>query len=131
MQRAQAILIVLALLATPLSLFARTSAGMSSDCNNLCCLPHGSHAAHSHAVAAASKQEGMSCHHGAAGHRAECTMKAGHHAMDYGFFAPIAPTTPSAIVRASSPASARLALTQSSASLLLGFTAAPFQPPRS
>jgi hypothetical protein len=131
MQRAQAILLVLALLATPFSLLARASSGIASECNNMCCLLHGPHSAHSHASAASSKEDSMACHHGEAGHLMRCSMKAGHHTMDYGFFVSIAPTAPSAFVRASSPDQTRVAFTRSTDSLLSGFTAPPFQPPRS
>ena len=131
MRRLQAIVIVLALLASPLSLLARASFGMGSDCNNLCCLPHGPHTAHSHAAAAKAAETGMACHHGETGHATECTMKAGHLGMAYGLLAPIAPTTPSAFVRIALPAPSRATVGQSTQFPATGFVAAPFEPPRS
>lgn len=130
MRRLQAIVIVLALLASPLSLLARASFGMGSDCNNLCCLPHGPHTSHSYAAAAKAAETGMACHHGE-GYAPECTMKAGHLGMTYGLLAPIAPTTPSAFVRIALPTPSRLALGQSTEFPLDGIVAAPFEPPRS
>ena len=127
MQRAQAILLVLVLFATPLALLARASFGLGSACNNLCCLRHGAHAGH----ASDSKESAMSCHHGEAGHLMFCSMKAGHHLMDFGFLAPLAPTAPSSLVGLVLPVPARNAIAQSMDPLASGFFAAPFEPPRS
>ena len=112
MQRVHAIVLVLALLATPLSLLARATSGMGSDCNNLCCLAHGSHAGHSHAAPAKPAKTGMACHHGSEGHAIECTMKATHQGSDLGFLAPIAPTAPSAFITMGLPLPARASQTQ-------------------
>ncbi|MGA9144535.1 MAG: hypothetical protein WA664_15960 [Candidatus Acidiferrales bacterium] len=131
MQRVQAILLVLALFAAPLALLARVSSGIGSECGNLCCLRHGPHAAHSHADRTDSKEEGMACHHGEAGHAMYCSMRAGHHSMDYGFLAPVAPTAPSAFVRVALPAPSRATFAQTIDSFPSGFIVAPFEPPRS
>jgi hypothetical protein len=103
MQRAQAILLVLVLFATPLALLARASFGLGSACNNLCCLRHGSHAGH----APESQESSMDCHHGQAGHAMFCSMKAGHQLVDFGFLAPLAPTTLSSSVSLLLPIPAR------------------------
>src|SRR5580704_11617337 len=113
MQRAQAIVLALAILAAPLSMLARASWVIAGDCNDLCCLRHGSHGGHSHSAATTPKETGMACHHGEAGKAVECFMKAGHHAMDYGFLSPIAPTSPSVFVKVTLPTPARAALVQS------------------
>ena len=131
MRRAQAILLILTLFATPLALLARASAGMGTECNNLCCLPHGSHAAHSHMARADSKQEGMACHRGDAGHASYCSMKSGHHAFDYGFLTPLAPTSPSAFVGLVVPAPSRATIAQSIDAVPSGLISPPFEPPRS
>ncbi|HWZ54321.1 MAG TPA: hypothetical protein VNV84_06170 [Candidatus Acidoferrales bacterium] len=131
MQRAQAILLVLVLFAAPLALLARASSGMGADCNNLCCLLHGSHASHSHAAHTDSKEEGMACHRGDAGRAANCSMKSSHYAWDYGFLAPIAPTSPSAIVRLVLPAPSRADLVQSIDAIPSALISPPFEPPRS
>jgi hypothetical protein len=104
---------------------------MGSDCNNLCCLIHGSHAGHAHMVAPKTPETEMACHHGEAGHASKCTMKAGHSGPDFGFFAPIAPTTPSALVTVTSLFPSRAAVTRSSGLIISGFLEAPFEPPRS
>jgi|SRR5580700_2998939 hypothetical protein len=127
MQRAQAIVLVLALFATPLALLARASSGLGSACNNLCCLRHGTHAGH----ASESKESLMACHHGEAPHAMYCSMKTGHDLMDFGFLAPLAPTAPSSSVSLVLPIPVRTAIAQSIDSLPAGFFAAPFEPPRS
>jgi hypothetical protein len=58
-------------------------------------------------------------------------MNAGHHLMDFGFLAPLAPTTPSSSASLVLPLPARIAIAQSIDSLPSGFFAAPFEPPRS
>jgi len=127
MQRANAILLVLVLFATPLALLARASSGLGSACNNLCCLRHGSHAGH----APESQESRMDCHHGQADHAMFCSMKAGHRPMDFGFFAPLAPTAPSASVILVLPVPARTAIAQSIDSFPAGFFSPSLEPPRS
>lgn len=124
-------MLVLALLSAPLSLFARASGGMGNDCNNMCCLVHGRHAAHLPARPADSSEKDMACHHGEDGHAIKCFMNAGQHSMNYGLLAPIAPTAPSAIATVVVPTRSRATLIQSIEFLSSGFTQAPFEPPRS
>jgi hypothetical protein len=131
MRRTQAIVIVIALLASPFSLLARASFGMGSDCNNLCCLIHGSHVGHAHMATTKAPQSDMACHHGEVGHAIECTMKAGHNGPDFGFFAPIALTSPSALVTLTSPSQSRAAFTRPNDLIVSGVLEAPFEPPRS
>jgi hypothetical protein len=128
MRRAEAILAIVALLATPLALLARGRAGATAICDRVCCLPRGSHSAQ--ARNPADQPEGMSCHHGAAGHMVDCVMKSGDHRADYGLNAPIAPTTPSAIVSLTIPRDLRLAISQRSIVSFDGYRSAPFEPPR-
>lgn len=132
MRRTQAILVILALLATPLALLARATGMDSMACNGMCCLPHGHH----HSMAADAPQrsarDGMSCEHGALGHILECTMKPGHQRMEYGFLSPLAPTRPSALAAVAALNLPRVASFHSPAeNLSAGFLADPFQPPRS
>jgi hypothetical protein len=131
MRRAQSILLVLALFASPLALLARASYGLGSECNNLCCLPHGSHGSHQQNRQVTSKAEGMACHHKDAGSAAFCAMRGTHQALGYGLLAPLPPTTISAFVRVPLPVPSRSKLAGSSESLFPGFIAAPFEPPRS
>lgn len=123
MRRAQAILVVVALLATPLALLARSSDRSMSGCAGMCCPTHGSHTAR-------VLYEEMLCHHGEAGHFFECTMTAGHHGLDYGLIAPIAPTTPLAIAFIGSPDVNRAIPGQFREVATPGFLPTPLQPPR-
>jgi hypothetical protein len=126
MQRAQAILLVLVLFATPLALLARASSGLESACNNLCCLRHGSHTGH----VPESQESNMDCHHSQAAQAMFCSMKAGHQLADFGFFAPLAPTAPSSSTSLVLPIPARAKITQSDIVGYSGFPSAPFEPPR-
>jgi hypothetical protein len=132
MRRTQAILVILALLATPLSLLARATGMDSMACNGMCCLPHGQHHSTPVNTSQHSPHDGMSCEHGALGHFLECAMKSGHPRVDYGYLSPLAPTRPSALASVSvlnPPSVARFqSLTED---LSAGFAADPFQPPRS
>lgn len=73
----------------------------------------------------------MSCHHGDTSRMLECTMKAGHHQIDYGFIAPIVPTAPSVVARIAIPEVNGEISTSFTAVSARGFLSAPFQPPRS
>ncbi len=118
MQRAQAILLVLVLFATPLALLARASSGLGSACNNLCCLRHGSHAGH-----APESQEGTyGLPSREAGHAMFCSMKAGRQLMDFGFLAPLAPTAPSSSVSLVLPVPARARSLSHDAAAYSGFS---------
>src|ERR1700739_2950914 len=125
MQRAQAILLVIVLFATPLALLARASSGLGSACTSLCCLRHGPHAGHG------PRADRMDCRHGEAGHAMLCSMKAGHQLMDLGFLAPLAPTTPSSSINLVLPIPNRAKTSHLDAIAYSGFPSAPFEPPRS
>ena len=132
MRRTQAILVIFALLATPLALLARASGMDSMACNGMCCLPHGPH----HAMASNTPQraahEGMSCEHGALADIVECTMKPGHQRVDYGLVSPLAPTRPSVLASIDALNPPRVAGFESRTETpSAGFAANPFQPPRS
>jgi hypothetical protein len=132
MLRVQAIIVIVALLSTPLALLARTTGTNSMDCNDgMCCLPHGPHHSTPHHAPQEPVHEAMSCEHSAASHIIECTMNAGHHRADYGFLSPIAPTKPSALASIAMLNLPRTAGFQSVAqNPSAGFIANPFQPPR-
>ncbi|MGB8542158.1 MAG: hypothetical protein WCD49_11035 [Candidatus Acidiferrales bacterium] len=124
MRRAQAILIIIALLATPLALLARSADGSMSGCTGMCCPTHRS----SHA--ARVLPEKMLCHHGEAGHLFNCTMMPGHHGIDYGLIAPVAPTSPSAVAFISAPDVSRATAGRLHEVATSGFLSTPLQPPR-
>jgi len=123
MRRAQAILLIVALLATPLALLARSGAGSMSGCAGMCCATHGSHAAR-------VLHEKMLCHHGEHGHAFECTMTSGHLSVDYGLIVPVAPTAPSAIASVGIPNASRDVTEQLLEVASSGFLSTLFQPPR-
>jgi hypothetical protein len=131
MRRTQAILVILALLATPLALLARAAGMDSMACNGMCCLPHGQHHSTAAGTSQRSSHDGTFCEHGALGHLMECGMKPGHQRVDYGLISPLAPTRASALASIDALNLPRVARFQShSQTPSAGFAADPFQPPR-
>lgn len=154
LRRAQALVLVIALLAAPLALYARGVAADMSNCNGMCCLPQHHHAtqpmpAEQSVIAQPAAPADSECHHHsakaspaasnaaatsaeAAGHSCafHCAMHSTPHATNFGLLAPIAPTKPSDLaairvaVKAARATAAPIAVTPS------GFLASPFQPPR-
>ncbi len=120
MRRAQAILVIVAMLATPLALLARGVNGDASECSSMCCLAHGHHAA---------QHKQMECDRAETGHCLECTMKSGSHS-DYGLLAPIVPTMPSAVAFVATPDARRHIFSQFREVSATGQLSVPFQPPR-
>jgi len=120
MRRAQAILVIVAMLATPLALLARGVSSEASECSSMCCLPHGHHAA---------QHKDMGCEHGAAGRLFECSITSSHH-TPYGMIAPIVPTVPSALAFLAIPDISREILAQFGELSAAGLVSVLFQPPR-
>ena len=133
MRRVQAILVIVALLATPLALLARADDSGMAACNGMCCLPHGGHhASPARRSAPASHEEDMACHHGALGHMMECSMRSGQPRMDYGLLAPFPPAQTSVVTSLARPKVSRLANSHfPDGNLSAGFLADTFEPPRS
>jgi hypothetical protein len=134
MQRFQAIFLIALMLALPLALLADARSGAMGMCDGYCCLPHGHHAAQMPQVNQRTSEEkpadGMSCHHGAATHPLNCTMKSNNHGMDYSILAPLAPTNLSSRVKLLTPVAARRAFVEISQQASSGYLSAPFEPPR-
>jgi hypothetical protein len=125
MRRAQIILVIAALLAAPLALFARGMACDFGACTAICCLPHGS------ANVSSAHGRRVLCGVPSSAEAHSCGMKhPGHSPLDYGFIEPIAPTAPSAHVSLTAPTAVRQDAEQFSESILSGFRTSPFQPPR-
>ena len=132
MRRVQAILVIVALLATPLALLARTMDPGMPDCNGMCCLPHHSHHSPARNTPPASQQGEMACHHGPAGHMMDCSMKSGQPRMDYGLVAPFPPARTSTYASLDGPKVSRSVHSQlPDENLSAGFLTGPLQPPRS
>ncbi len=128
-RRAQALLVVLALLATPLALFARTTT--PDTCDGMCCLPHGSHTSPMRHAPHAAPTKDAECHHAALTCAIECSMKSGHHQFNWGLLAPIAPTKPSALASIVLAPHSNSVVMPSRQTDLAAFASTPFQPPRS
>jgi hypothetical protein len=124
--RCQAALVIITLLATPLALLARSFAGNISECNEMCCLPHGGHSMPMHKP----QHGGIFCNYAAGGHMALCVMNSGHQTDDT-LAAPMAPTAPSPRARITTPDGSRKTLTKYMEFALSGFLPNHFQPPRS
>lgn len=132
MRHAQAILVMMALLAGPLALLARTSSAGMPACNGMCCLPHAGHSVPARHPMNKSSREGMLCHRVAAHHAVQCAcMIPGHVPLDYGLFAPMAPTTPSQHARIAGPPASRQGISIQTPDFLSASLPVPLQPPRS
>jgi hypothetical protein len=122
MRRVQSILVVVALLATPLALLGRADSGEQSQCSRMCCLIRGAHS---------GKAKPRRCICGVQAQKLQCAMKPIPRTPDYGFNAPIAPTAPSPLVSLAAPPTKRAALVSIAQMIPSGFSPVPFQPPRS
>jgi hypothetical protein len=112
-------LVIIALLATPLALLARGIACAPSDCN--CAMAELA----SHSAA----QNQHLC--GATKHVPMCGTHPGHHPLDYGVIAPIAPTAPLPYAQLTRPAISAEIIAQYAQSTVAGVFSIPFEPPRS
>jgi hypothetical protein len=124
MRRVHVILVIVALLATPLALLARADCGEAA-CDCMCSLVQKSLSStnqHSHAE--------MLCGQ-AAGQKPACTMNARHQPPDYGLNTLMAPTAPLSFAVLPPPDAARQTVALQTQPTSSGFLSAPFQPPRS
>jgi hypothetical protein len=118
MPRFSAILVVMALLAAPVSLVARGIFCDSAECEGaVICPMH---------MAGASQPIG-----GMAKHAPMCGTHQARHALDYGFIAPFAPAIPLAHAQIAVPAASHEFREENSQLLADGVSSAPFTPPRS
>jgi hypothetical protein len=115
------VLVVIALLATPLALLARTSSGDPTQCCSAYCPMRAHFGQHRNMMCGSLSTADRNC---------GCTMRSNQQ-PDYGLNTLMAPTAPSALVRLSPPGSFRI-ITFSYAELSVsGTTSSPFHPPRS
>jgi len=125
MRRVHAILVIVALLATPMALLARADCG-ESTCDCMCKMVQKSLAAN------AQRQRAKLCDvSGTSSEQPMCAMNSHHHPPDFGLNAMMAPTAPSLLVVLLVPDTARPISPRQNASSASGFLSAPFQPPRS
>jgi hypothetical protein len=119
--RCQSVLLIVALLAVPLALLVR---GIACDTTGMtCCASNG--------PSSQSQRQGMLCGLHQSWHAPTCNTKSGHQPLDYGFIAPMAPTTPEARVKLAAPSATRQSVAFDGLSTFSGFRSAPFEPPRS
>jgi len=122
MRRTQTVLIIVALLATPLALVARGMACESPACPCACERLHGH--------APSQQTQSVTLRRIATGYCPYCGKKLGHHTTDFGFLAPIAPTAPIPAAALPRPHIARAAAATFEQASVAGFSIEPFQPPR-
>jgi hypothetical protein len=120
MRRAQIMLVIVALLATPLTLLATGMACETTSSSMLCCATHGTH----------PHGKGMMCPHGDPGGGRSCAGNSGKHVPQFGTIAPIDRTKLAAPVRLAAPQIARSVPAISAPSIASGFSSVPFEPPR-
>jgi hypothetical protein len=114
MRRVQSILLIVALLAIPMSLVARGGACERTQC--MCCLTHAKQA----------HGKTLSCSHCTG--RGQCGI--GSAAPDYGLNAPLAPTAPMPQAALAEPVMSGHVLAHYPEAVPSGFFSAPFEPPR-
>jgi hypothetical protein len=123
MRRASSILAIVALLATPLALLARSGISQQSQCSRMCCMiQRGVHSAN-------AKPRRCIC--GVPAQKLQCAMKPLPRTPDYGLNAPVVPTAPASLVTLAVPKAGRLMLVALVEFPASGFSSVPFEPPRS
>jgi hypothetical protein len=122
MRRAHAILVILALLATPMALLARSDCNQSA-CDCMCDLVNRTLLAHGHHAPMLCGQAAGSLH--------QCAMNTKHHPPDYGLSTLMAPTAPLPITSLAASVTTEQTFAPQMLSAPSGFFAAPFEPPRS
>ena len=103
MQRVQAILVMVALLATPLALLARATP-LPADCDMMCCPASQSHSAPIQNLMHHETSTANHCLHHAGEMDGNCYMRSGRAALPFGLLALMAPTNPSSHARLAPPA---------------------------
>ena len=113
MRRFQAVLVILALLATPLAIFASANCCCQTTCP-MCAAMHG-------------KMAHCTCPM----HNAKCGMTGKMQLPDFALASPLAPTVPQPFFRMTRPTAARALYAEMVPALPQGFQSPPFAPPRS
>lgn len=131
MQRVQAILVMVALLATPLALLARTTSP-SADCDMMCCPANHSRSTPMPMQNSMHHEANLAnhCLYHAADMDMTCCMESGRSALPYGLLAMMAPTNPSAHARLAPPAVSLRSFVTLDPFAPQGSSADLFEPPR-
>jgi hypothetical protein len=122
MVRTKALILILALIVTPVASLCATQSGMPAQCPRFCPM-HGKMATHT----SAGESDEMDCHHGKS---PDCVMKGCGHAGDFGLASPLPPAVlcpQLKLIAIRKNGAVRLANRISS---LVGFNSPPVQPPR-
>jgi hypothetical protein len=121
MRRAQAVLVLIALLATPLALLARSDA-CANACTNSCCiaLHHSAKGPAASHCRGANQVPSTRC----------CDQPASNHALDYGFTILMPLSILPSVASIAAPAVSRAVAAPTSLTIPSYFRSAPFEPPR-
>jgi len=114
MRRAQALLVILALLATPLAIFANVSCCCQTTCPICATTQH-------------SKMAHCSCPM----NNAKCGTNGKTQLPDFALASPLAPTVPLPFFQIGAPSMSSVAPLEAAPALAYGFASPPFSPPRS
>lgn len=113
---------ILALLATPMALLARSDCDQSA-CDCMCTLVNKTLLAHGHHAPLLCGQAAGSLH--------QCAMHTKYHPPDYGLNTLMAPTAPLPVASLTASVVAVPVVAPQTLTAPSGFLAAPFEPPRS
>ncbi|MGH9698330.1 MAG: hypothetical protein ACRD5R_11140 [Candidatus Acidiferrales bacterium] len=129
MRRTQCIFVILALLATPLALLART-VSPAAGCDMMCCPVNRAHSAPLQNEMHHEASTATHCRH-AASMDMDCCMESGRNALPYGLLALMAPTNPSAHATLTPPSVSSRFLPATNLSMPREPSTEFFEPPRS
>jgi len=119
MRRVQSAFVIVALLAIPLALLARTGPCAQSQCSRMCDL-----------ILRSVRAQHMRCTCGMTADGSQCPANSSQKLPDYGLNAPMAPTMPTARVALATPVFTRRALASETDPTVSGFGFELLQPPR-
>ena len=128
--RLQAVLLLIALLATPPDLATRVSAKIKDQCHGICPSPRGLQVTAKPHATKNSSHAASDCPNGIAGHYAICLLKSKHKVV-YEIVAPARPAVLAMPATFPAPQPSVQASLLRNDPVLSGFLPSPFQPPRS
>jgi hypothetical protein len=123
MVRIKALILILALIVTPVASLCATPSSMLAQCSRFCPM-HGKAATHP----SAGESDDMDCHHGKSPE--DCVMKSCGHTLDFGVASPLPPAVLCPQVKLIAIRINGLVRLRDGISSLMGFHTPPVQPPR-